>query len=94
MAEKQRALSDTPVSKNNPDALPVHPQVQTRYTQNITTIAKQWHDRFTTEATMQLSGKSYGKYEAGKLVPDLDADFWTNRSNAIIEQQTTSLLNQ
>ncbi len=94
MWETMRASENTAVSKNSLDALAVHPQVQTRYTQNIANIAKQWNERFVTETSMQLAGKSYGKNENGKRVPDLNSDFWTTRSNEIIEQQSMSMMNQ
>lgn len=95
MSEVLKNPETTPqISKNNPDALAVHPQIQTRYMQNIAAIAKQWNDRFVTETSMQIGGESYGKKENDKQVPDLNSDFWINYANKSIEQQMMSLVNQ
>lgn len=63
MQEIPKNSQDIPLSKNNLDILAVHPQIQTRYIQNIESLAKQWNNRFVIETTMQLNGKSYGKNE-------------------------------
>ncbi|NRH20925.1 hypothetical protein HOO68_02690 [Candidatus Gracilibacteria bacterium] len=95
MTEKISSLSEMPLRKpSNTDILPVHPQVQTRYLENLSASTKIWNERFSAESTHSMpDGKSYGKYENGKLVPDLNADFWIHRSNDIIAQMELSMKN-
>lgn len=87
MSERLISNQDQPQQMSNPDNLPVHPQIHTRYTKNLVQLTQQWNDRFSRETTHSMpDGKSYWKYYWGKLVVDYNSDFWIQRWNEIIEQ--------
>lgn len=76
------------------DALPISPQIQSLYKKNLQQIQTKWDDTFLRDASyMTPDGKgNYGKYDtSGKRILDKSADYWTLKSNEIIEQSYKSM---
>lgn len=84
--------NNTEKKLHNPDILPVSPQIQTRYNNNLKSIAEVWSQRFTKETTHTMPNRaSYFRFENGKRTFDLNSEFWIAIGNDIILQKEKSM---
>lgn len=87
MTEVQKWPDKQSIPKNNPELLPIHPEIQTVYLRNLSDISQKWEDKFKQEVTFTSpDGRKYWKLEWEKRLLDYNADFWVEEQNKVITQ--------